>query len=544
MDKKDEIYSYHCFMFPFRFDYINSNSIDTDKHSFYKKQNFYDRVKIDKDFHDRLQKKGWIYKKFNISQSVTNYNEYSYYHDFVRDAIYNLNDFDKNATSYYFEKYIGKDATYSIELNSNKTYTLNLTHISLRVFDTGIAILVFEMYNKNYPYTQAILDINDFGRRVYPQFLDMYDEKNLLDAPRETFLPKELTVKYQNREIKEDFEDSYCSIPNGIKISKIILEVLDTDIFSTEFKSNKYLIQPVIDDRMFVICWYGESEFAKQIRDEGYFTLDNWYRFVFVDNGSKTVASNKMQKKLIDEVTYDRWMNNGTLYGISRYSMVSLTDRSWFATNILRVHIETIYYQMAILLLAQRASILRFSDEVSALSDIDEKDDKEVAKKISILYKAYIRFVNKLYFREVTPQEQGIEMYEIAQNVMNIKRDIKDLDNEIAELHSYMNMIEEKSRNDRLEVISKIGAIFLPPTLLAGMFGMNMINFSQNPLFAFIAVILIFLSSIISYGLLEGVTIKDILKSSILKRYIVLGAVIYLPIIFYIIVSIFLKGCN
>jgi len=39
-----------------------------------------------------------------------------------------------------------------------------------------------------------------------------------------------------------------------------------------------------------------------------------------------------------------------------------------------------------------------------------------MSKKVSDLYLAYIRFVNKIYFREVTAYEQGIELYDMLRH--------------------------------------------------------------------------------------------------------------------------------
>jgi Mg2+ and Co2+ transporter CorA len=135
-------------------------------------------------------------------------------------------------------------------------------------------------------------------------------------------------------------------------------------------------------------------------------------------------------------------------------------------------HMKTVYFQMVILLLAQRTSILRFSDEITAISDIEE-GNKDLTKKISNLHKHYLRFKNKLYFKEVTPQEQGIELYDKARDVMRIDSDIQDLSYEIHSLNSYAFIEEEKLEKEQMNKLTKLGTYLLPPTLMAGIFGMN-----------------------------------------------------------------------
>ena len=123
------------------------------------------------------------------------------------------------------------------------------------------------------------------------------------------------------------------------------------------------------------------------------------------------------------------------------------------------------YYQMAILCLAQRASVLRFSYEVSLITDQLE-ENKDATRDIKDLYKNYIQFINKIYFREVTSQLQGIEMYNQFQNVMGLEKDVKDLDSEIRELHTYISMVEQSN-------LSKVAVWFLPAGVLVGILGMN-----------------------------------------------------------------------
>jgi hypothetical protein len=71
-----------------------------------------------------------------------------------------------------------------------------------------------------------------------------------------------------------------------------------------------------------------------------------------------------MRLKLLNEQTYKRWQKDGMLYGASRYSFVFLTTDEWFHKNILAKYMRTVYSRIIELILIQRASRLRFSDEV------------------------------------------------------------------------------------------------------------------------------------------------------------------------------------
>jgi hypothetical protein len=452
-------------MFPFRFDKLVEEI--TDKHEFYRKHSFDDRVKIDKDFKESLEKDDWEYQKFEVKNSL-DYNEIVYFHDFVKDSLFNTAEtFKEGATSYYFEKKID-DKNFRLKIKGKDIYNLTLEGINLRLFDTGVGILSFEVENYNYHQVEDILKINDYGRRVYPQFVGV---NSFAEETKGAFLPDYITVNGTT--------ELFCRKYEKIEIARYIQEVLGLHTFTTNQEiKNKNYIQPIIDDRMFVLCWYGDNEFSRCLKQD--IEHKNWYKYVFIDGKGITVQDNEMHKKFIEEATYKRWKTSGTFYGITRYSFICLSEQSDFTRNILPLpHIKTMYFQMVTLLLVQRASILRFSDEITAISDVRGEDSPSV-DNISILYKHYLRFVNKLYFKEVTAQDQGIELYDKAIEVMNIKRDIEDLRQEIGSLNSYAFLEQEREEKEQMNRLTQLGSLFLPPTLLAGIYGMNIFDFNQN----------------------------------------------------------------
>ncbi|MEM6726484.1 MAG: CorA family divalent cation transporter, partial [Bacteroidota bacterium] len=148
-------------------------------------------------------------------------------------------------------------------------------------------------------------------------------------------------------------------------------------------------------------------------------------------------------------------------------------------------HMESIYYQICVIGLIQRASVIRFSGEVANLTRLakleSNVDEAKLVQRIRNLYRAYIEFVNKIYFREVTSQIQGIELYNQLQEVMNIDRDVKDLEGEIEKLHNYASLLEDKRSNQLINRLTLIGALFLIPTFITGFFGMNLFNDSLEP---------------------------------------------------------------
>jgi len=436
----DEVISYHTFMFPFVF------------------EGEFDR----KDM--------WDYHKFEIKEP-RDYNEYVYFYKHVQDALFNKEDENNSKfISKYYEYKDGEKGTYTINTKNKGSFTLQLDGISLRIFKKNIAILSFNLKNTHYHNPQDILAINDFGRRIYPQFLG----EHFTDDTKKVLLAQSISLKFPQKEIYEDFTN-FNKIENLAVAKLSFLPKFIKELISPNF-INFENIRPIIDDRMFVISQYHNDALANRMKnycdtteEYMYENDDFWYEYIFIDGNGKNCQSRYMTKDLIKQSTYDRWVEYGTLFGISRYSFVSLTGH-WFGNNRLLPHTQTMYFQIFSLLLAYRATIIEFSDEIQ---DITSKTDEEIITKAKDLYKRYLNFLNKLYFKEVTAQDQGIEFYNKAMQIMDIPKYMVDLDNEINELHHYVDMIEEKKRNKKLDAITYLGGFFLPLSLVLGFFGIN-----------------------------------------------------------------------
>ncbi|MBF0451769.1 MAG: hypothetical protein HQK75_13785 [Candidatus Magnetomorum sp.] len=487
MSDTPKFYSYHAFLFPFRWE-INGDI----------------NVKI---FIDAIKTAGWEYEAFTISEShkekhYQNYNEFVYFYEFARDAIYNtkdLNDehFFANNTCYQFNFKLF-DSKYQIKTNGT-LYELALNTITLKLYETGIAIISFHMKNNQYPSKQDVKNINDFGRRTYPQYLPLENIRNKL-------LPDYINITETNLCLIEDFSAYKKTVFNitdnhsPVDLPQFIKNLLGKQ-FSNKKEKNKIFVDPIIDDRMFTICWYGNTEEAKRLStvENDYFSgkqyaykyeIDTfWYEFIFVDSNNATCQSKTMRPELIKNHTYSRWIDYQTLFGITRYSLMILSSDlktlEYNNADFILTHIQTMYHQLATLTLAQRSSILNFSKRATEISN----NDHNISDQVSRLYKDFIQFKNKMLFNEVTAQEQGIEMYQKMIDHMKIMENNSILERMINDLHHYANLEEQKKQTiaetrkaDEAQKtnwwISIISLYFLIPTFITGIFGMNIMNTS------------------------------------------------------------------
>lgn len=470
----DKVNSKHTFLFPFKWDYNNSTK-ELFKLSY--------RIRTDVVKFAELLNDKWDEKQFIADEN--NYSNFIYFYDFVRDALFN-HDYNNhlkhlateeqhNQLLKYFEFDVETDQKYIIEIENNREYILDIEKINLFVYSTGVGVLCYFL-KSHYSKREDILRINEYGRRIYPQYLA---EQPFTKGPKGAFLSSSLKIGKSKDEFdfKEDFShfDNAENIKkNPLKISDHILKLLGNNFKTLHNKTakNNIYIAPVLDDRMFVISWYDNDEIVNELASltDGVFTYkyennDFWYSYVFLDKKEmKPSCQNPiMMKELLKKHTYTRWINDKQLFGVSRYSFVGLSGDG---ADWLQHQMMGNYFYLVLLNLVQRACILKFADEVSEVALLEKTKKSEFSGKVHQLYKEFIRFSNKIYFKEVTAQEQGIELYDMIQASMNIEMQLQELKGDINELHQFTAFVENKIQTKETVNLTKVATFFLPAGLI------------------------------------------------------------------------------
>lgn len=439
--------------------------------------------------------------------TVAQYNEANYFYDFVRPALYG-----DPAGQYqvYYRHSTASGSEYVITVADDTEYRLELDDIGLSFYNMGVGVLTFHCYNRSHPNPADILRINQYGRRLFPPFygsdldtigtqafFEYADWSQGLDVVQARELARSIRLEKDGTAwATEDFA-RWRQKPVLDALPDLLGQILPRPLLRT------LRFTPVLDDRMFVVCWYGHDAQIAQLKNLDLHTAppeatDWWYQFVFVDAGYRTCRDDRMVQRLLDAHSNVRWQREGTLYGVSRYSFVCLTDSSAFS-RLIASHVQTIYFKIAELALVQRACVLRFSDEVTAIGNI-EKGDRHLAARAGSLTRQYLRFINKVYFREVTAQEQGIELYDLLQHQMRLDGHVKDLDKEIQELNQYVSLQEEDARNAKLDLLTYIGAFFVVPSFVCTYLSINEFDLPNH--FGSVAVLCV-LSALTFFGVIR-----------------------------------------
>lgn len=457
----------------------------------------------------------WHESRFAPHEGGLAYGEHLYFHNYVSAQYISLENGRGGAGSQdaqgeprcslrFFKCALGPEARFEMEVEKKvggktqtKTYSLSIQNITLRIFETDVGILSLELINRE-EHTQLddVLRINDLGRRIFPPYLgankkDKEGAEKKVKARTCNDVPLRVTVSFPGFDSQEEFLDAKYKtgkLAVADYLEKLLAEAgLTADPDQLGQAATPFLFRPTVDDRMFLVCWYGSDAWSHRLcASDGcgarrYQSDPDWYRFVFVDGGDLTCQNPAMLRRLIKDTTYDRWLDYGTLYGISRYSLVCLSNEKGFPYDHTREHVRSMYQQMAAMLLAQRASIIQFSNRVNHISaslprsrqQVASEDLRKLSCQVGSLHRDYICFINRLWYREVTPQEQGIEMYQMAFALAGLEESMADLRNEIKELYEYVGMEHDRAEDDKIRVLTVMGSAFLPIGLVAALFSMD-----------------------------------------------------------------------
>ncbi len=488
-ESKKEVYSYHTFIFPFLWN-------DGGKVK---------RKRFEKCLNNDIWKLDLFgsYRSDDSNVQREDYSAYQYFNNAARSVIYTFSDSEKefvrcfrclpdlfkdekNTVEYRITKCIkkyenGKEIEYNVE------YKLRVNGVKLKLYNTGIGMLVYELENRDYTSIDDVNKINDWGRRIFRPFY-FTDEKGEIGCSLCADCLKISGIGDKNGQslCSEIAKAPVPKSPDDIVLARTISFFFESDNYKItmdkrEKSRSVFYIEPIIDDRMFVACYVNDSELSdllaetdengtyrylsdaenKSTHDESNVSC-KLYETVFVDGDGCSCHDRHMLKEMLTKHVYTRWIEyydsgnkkiSGTIHGISEYSLVCVSASNFSATPFL-----TEYIEIAMLVLAQRASLLAFERRISEISS-SQKGEKK-------LQEDYINFDSQYMLHEVTAQQQGIEIYNLILQRMYIFDQKNDIENQIRNLFELKNFKQDKRMNTILSALALLGIVEIVDVLV------------------------------------------------------------------------------
>ncbi|KAJ3308450.1 hypothetical protein HDU93_005745 [Gonapodya sp. JEL0774] len=217
-----------------------------------------------------------------------------------------------------------------------------------------------------------------------------------------------------------------------------------------------------------------------------------WIRFLNVDSPGTGLPS-KMESEWASPRTYMRWDCYNTRYGFSEHSGVLWADKDMY--NLKSTFFD-LYFDMALLLLYNRVVLFRFSSDLFDLAELTHArlsgrvDSDNGATLLQVMYAAapwhpkklaergflhtreqFSRFVDLYLFPLVSNQQQGVELYSIFREAMDIDALYTEIKAQVSDSHDSYNSKVGREQNNVLFVLTIITFLSIPVSIMFALLG-------------------------------------------------------------------------
>lgn len=268
----------------------------------------------------------------------------------------------------------------------------------------------------------------------------------------------------------------------GEEVSPIVMDLLarffaqnEGDLNSVKDKL-KTRLDHIPDDRMYVNVAYGLAGPAPRSGDvnaweqhERLFSLA-----LFVDASSdgfpemnSWVYDEKFVRNKMPGLCLDRWKGIGTRSGYTDYSNVHLGYGGFFCDPIASTHVPYLYGRMLLLALFYQASLRHYQRWVTLATNELIGDGKN--KGLVTLRDArrnFIEFTNNYWFREITSQIQGKEIFAKQVAVLEIKEEYDLVKDEMERADEFMESDYQTELNKKMGIAAIVGLVLAGASLI------------------------------------------------------------------------------
>jgi hypothetical protein len=210
-------------------------------------------------------------------------------------------------------------------------------------------------------------------------------------------------------------------------------------------------------------------------------------RFLYVDQDGRRYRydADFVQQSMAEHV-YRRWAHQGTFYGFTSYSNVTLTIGTFDCDDhLLRegflVHrmFNTRYYLMALVALFYRVTLLDFSERTALVSKrlyLDQQEGKlsrETVRTANQLRAEFLHFANYWHFDELANKDEENEHFTLMCRQYRIPAMKATIGDEVGGLDAFLRNYYQARSTEAVNRLAMLSLILGAGAVLTGFFGMN-----------------------------------------------------------------------
>jgi hypothetical protein len=482
----------------------------------------------------------WEQVNFDITEST--YQEYVYFHQYAREILFPRKAGAENSQerldpiAYY--RFRNDSQAHSImgeleieyqereyqareTIQKRRTLTYPVTHLSIHKFFHNIAILSIQVLKELEPKEerelpfwklclkmdrfrsqhltcQEILLFNELARKTYISFVEQLDEGVVSKIPDTVILRiKDTRFAGDKTPLKHHFCKNQLKLSDDYphpQANNVVQELLREFLGDVSFMG-------ILDDRMLVHTFWGFAGMKPRGCEAVSEHEALFLRIMYVDQiGDGFACDESFIRKLSDPLIYRRWSTEGSLYGFTRYSSAYTgfgNPLSFFFPDVIFKHFQSIYYQLAVISLYYRSSLIHFSDEVAKTTRHLEKRDRQ---PFLALRKKFMLFSNVYWFQEVTNLDEGIEIFNLYKESFQFEAMYRQIMEEVERADEFLEIQHRLDMDDLSNNFSLYGLIIGFTAVLAGYFGMNfgIINRLSDRWFCGVTIAMFFFTAVIT----------------------------------------------
>lgn len=366
----------------------------------------------------------------------------------------------------------------------NRRASVQVTDLRLFLYANGMGILSIGVEAWNISVRDALW-INETMRKIYPSSARQIREGR---GPSRVWL----TLEENGREetvVEERFQTGQM-VGFQPPLSRIVTSLL----YFLDYEKQEY--EQLLDERMIAYSYAAidpsgvPQDFAQS---EAYEVLLS--RFLYVDrDGPSYRYEPEFTREQMKEHVYRRWAHEGTYYGFTSYSNLSITlgvvDRGEHVVKegfLIHRMFDTRYYLMAVVALFYRATLLDFAQKTALVSRRLYRDQESGAisrENIEIanaMRAEFLHFSNYWYFEELANKDEEIEHFTMQCRAYRIGAMKSEVEQEIEKLNASLHEYHQNRSTEAVNRLAMLSMILGLGAVVTGFFGMNFSGvFSQT----------------------------------------------------------------
>jgi hypothetical protein len=416
------------------------------------------------------------YTQFDLNSRA--YQDMIFFHPIVRRVFFDTTGQEGSREAllrcYTMHPPLGGKLYYECEDNKGGKASVEITDLRLFLFANGIGSLSLGVEAWNLPVKHALW-INESMRKVYPSSARQIREGR---SPSRSALVLDQGGK-RTRLAEETAETGVM-----VGFQPPLARTIKSLIYFAEYSRQEF--EPVLDERMIVYTYLEidpASVPANYKDSEEYQVLLSRVLYVEHDGESFRYDEDFLRERMKEHL-YHRWAHQGTYYGFTSYSNITVVIGQFncgghlLAEGFL-IHrmFDSRYYLMALVSLFYRATLLDFGERTALVSRrLYESDTRLTPANVlaaNHLRSEFLHFSNYWHFDELANKEEELEhfelqcrFYRITVMKQEIQEEVESLGASVQEHYQFRNT-EAINRVAMLSLILGIGA------MITGFFGMN-----------------------------------------------------------------------